>query len=196
MIFSNTSTKLLRMKNLILIFLGFLSFSLHAQVIKDQTRDDGTHEYWFTLDEFSTPVQFPIRVEQVDGTTVKLSGETGLNGKKGFIIIENLISQRVDTIRLNPDGIFNYTCNKKIHLTVEIDGYVTYEKENQGLEGLSMLVVKLHPNPEDIIYLLVTKTVISETALDKYMRCLYSTKKTGSDTSTCTLPEYIRLETR
>ncbi len=183
------------MKTLTLILMSLLSITCNAQLIKDEAREDGTHEYWFTLDEFSAPVQFPIRVEQLDGTSVKLTGETALKGKSGILIVKDLKLNRIDTIQLTEVGKFEYACSKLIRLTVEIDGFVPYEKESQKLDGLSMLVVKLHPIPEDVIYLLITKSVITDKALQTYMKCLFTTQKTGSD-KTCTLPEFVRLETR
>lgn len=184
------------MKTTIIICLLAIFSNSYGQVIKENEREDGTYEYWFTLDDFKKPVQFPLHVEHIDGTTVKISGDTPLNGKKATLLITDLQTHKTDTIYIPDDGKFELLTGKQINLYFELSGFSSYEKGEIGLDNLSMLVLKMYYLPDDDIYLLHTRKAISQSDLKSFMRCVYETKNSGGELNSCTHPEFLHLEIR
>lgn len=166
-----------------------------GQVIKEGLREDGCYEYWASLDDYNAPIQFPIRVEQIDGQSAKLIGQTALKGKKATLIIRNKNTNKIDSIQVPENGVFELIVSKNIELTMNLSGFVSYTNDQLKLDNLSMLVLKMHPLPEDDIYLIIFKKPISSEALEKMLACLAKTKNSGTNAN-CQHPELIRIETR
>lgn len=183
------------MKILFLLFLSAATFSSYSQVIKEGIREDGCYEYWATLDDYNTPIQFPIRVEQIDAQSVRFVGQTALKGKKATLLVRNLTTQRVDSIQIPDNGNFEMIIAKNVELTFRLSGFVTYSNDKLKIDNLSMLVLKMHPLPEEDIYLLIFKNAISSKDLDSFLTCLAKTKNSGSNNN-CKHPEFIRFEKR
>ncbi len=153
-----------------LSFLATISFT-SAQVMEQMELKDGSIQYYFSLDKFQKSLNLPIEVSHLGGDITKLKANTKskLGGTVVFIDQNDkvLYEQKMDSTLT-----FEFNTDKKT-ATIEcnVKGYSPYVK-NLELERLSILVLKLQPEPQDAIYVINSQTTFSEMKLEEIMQCV------------------------
>lgn len=145
---------------------------LHAQIMHQTVREDKTHEYWFSLDQYQKPMNYAIEIAHLGGNINKLNGKISGNKKNGSVIIADAKGKKIFEKELGPDLSFEFaTDQKEIVVEFAVDGFVTYSKKVSA-ETLSVLVLKLQPEPQDEVYQINSKKELSETELNSIMECV------------------------
>lgn len=170
--FYGATGKLKLMKAIItLLALTCCSF-IHAQIMHQTIREDKTHEYWFSLDQYQKPMNYAIEIVHLGGNINKLNGKISGNKKNGSLMISDAKGKQLFEKELGPDLNFEFATDQKdIVVEFAVDGFVTYSKKVSA-ETLSVLVLKLQPEPQDEIYQINSKKELSETELNTIMECV------------------------
>jgi hypothetical protein len=135
-------------------------------------REDKSFEYWFSLDQYQKPLNYAIEIAHLGGNINKLNGKINGNTKNGSVIISDTKGKKLFEKELGADLNFEYATDQKdIVVEFTVDGFVTYSKKISA-ETLSVLVLKLQPEPQDEVYQINSKKELSETELNGIMECV------------------------
>jgi hypothetical protein len=167
------ATRKLKLMKAIITLLALTCYSfIHGQIMHQTVREDKTHEYWFSLDQYQKPMNYAIEIAHLGGNINKLNGKISGNKKNGSVIISDTKGKRLFEKELTPDLNFEFATDQKdIVVEFTVDGFVTYSKKISA-ETLSVLVLKLQPEPQDEIYQINSKKELSETELNTIMECV------------------------
>lgn len=145
---------------------------LHGQIMHQTVREDKSFEYWFSLDQYQKPMNYAIEIAHLGGNINKLNGKITGNTKNGSVIITDTKGKRLFEKELGPDLNFEFATDQKdIVVEFAVDGFTTYSKKVSA-ETLSVLVLKLQPEPQDEMYQINSKNQLSETELESIMQCV------------------------
>ncbi|MGV3612337.1 MAG: hypothetical protein ACO1N0_15370 [Fluviicola sp.] len=145
---------------------------IQGQIMHQTVREDKTHEYWFSLDQYQKPLNYAIEIAHLGGNINKLNGKINGNKKNGHVKISDSKGKVVFEKDLTADLAFEFATDQKdIVVEFSVDGFVTYSKKVSA-ETLSVLVLKLQPEPQDEMYQINSKNQLSETELDTIMQCV------------------------
>lgn len=145
---------------------------IHGQIMHQTVREDKTHEYWFSLDQYQKPLNYAIEIAHLGGNVNKLNGKMTGNRKTGHIKITDSKGKILFEKDLAADLNFEFaTDQKEIVVEFTVDGFVTYSKKVSA-ETLSVLVLKLQPEPQEEMYQINSQKQLSETELDGIMQCV------------------------
>lgn len=160
------------MKTLVTLFTLAACPFLYGQVMHQTVREDKTVEYWFSLDQYQKPMNYAIEIEHLGGNIHKLTGKISGNRKNGAITIADTQHKPLYQKTLGPELNFEFaTDQKEVIVEFSVDGFITYSKKvNAGT--LSVLVLKLQPEPQDEIYQINSKKELPETELESIMQCV------------------------
>ena len=62
---------------------------IHGQIMHQTVREDKTHEYWFSLDQYQKPMNYAIEIAHLGGNINKLNGKINGNKKSGLVVISD-----------------------------------------------------------------------------------------------------------
>lgn len=145
---------------------------IHGQIMHQTVREDKSFEYWFSLDQYQKPLNYAIEVAHLGGNINKLNGKISGNKKNGSVIISDIKGKKLFEKELGPNLDFEFATDQKdVVVEFAVDGFVTYSKKVSA-ESLSVLVLKLQPEPQDEIYQINSKKELSETELNGIMECV------------------------
>lgn len=182
------------MKLCITLFLLISSRFLYGQVMHQTVREDKTFEYWFSLDQYQKPLNYAIEISHLGGNFNRLTGKMSGGNRTGLVSIQDLNGNVLFEKTLGSDLSFEFTTeHKEVVIEFTVDGYVTYSKKT-GIETLSMLVLKLQPEPQDEIYQINSVNELSETELESIMKCVNDCQEQRqSNFNTCGKQGEIRI---
>ena len=160
------------MKALVTLFSLACCQLIHGQIMHQTVREDKSFEYWFSLDQYQKPMNYAIEIAHLGGNINKLNGKISANKKNGSITISDITGKKLFEKELGQDLNFEFaTDQKEIVVEFSVDGFITYSKEVSA-ETLSVLVLKLQPEPQDEVYQINSKKELSETELESIMQCV------------------------
>lgn len=175
------------MKALItLLALSCCSF-LHSQIMHQTVREDKSFEYWFSLDQYQKPLNYAIEIAHLGGNINRLNGKISGNKKSGNVQISDAKGKILFEKELGPELNFEFaTDQKEIVIEFTVDGFVTYSKKINA-ESLSVLVLKLQPEPQEEVYQINARKELSTAELDIIMQCVNNCVQytLNKDVSTC-----------
>jgi hypothetical protein len=160
---------------------------IYGQILHQTVREDKTHEYWFSLDQYQKPVNYAIEIAHMAGNINRLTGKISGNRKNGTIIFSDTKNNVLFEKDLGPDLDFEFaTDQKEIVVEFALDGFVTYSKKVSA-ETLAVLVLKLQPESQDEVYQINSQKELQTVELDNIMQCVnnciqYNVNK---DVTTC-----------
>jgi hypothetical protein len=160
---------------------------IYGQIMHQTIREDKTHEYWFSLDQYQKPLNYAIEIAHLGGNINRLTGKITGNKKNGSIYILDTKGKSLFEKNLGPDLNFEFaTDQKEIVIEFSVDGFVTYSKKINA-ETLSVLVLKLQPESQDEVYQINSKKELSETELETIMQCVNNCVQytINKDVTTC-----------
>ncbi|WP_343634098.1 hypothetical protein [Fluviicola sp.] len=145
---------------------------IHGQIMHQTVREDKSFEYWFSLDQYQKPLNYAIEIAHLGGNINQLNGKISGNKKNGSVTILDTQGKKLFEKELGPNLDFEFATDQKdIVVEFTVDGFVTYSKKVSA-ESLSVLVLKLQPEPQDEIYQINSKKELSETELNSIMECV------------------------
>lgn len=160
------------MKAIITLLASMGFSSIHAQIMHQTVQEDKSFEYWFSLDQYQKPLNYAIEIAHLGGNINKLNGKISGNKKNGLVLISDTKGKKLFEKELGADLNFEYATDQKdIVVEFTVDGFVTYSKK-VSVETLSVLVLKLQPQPQDEVYQINSKKELSETELNGIMECV------------------------
>jgi hypothetical protein len=160
------------MKAIITLIAILASHVIYGQVLHQTVREDKTHEYWFSLDQYQKPLNYAVEIAHLGGNINRLTGKISGNKKTGSISISDTKGKTLFEKNLGSDLNFEFaTDQKEIVVSFSVDGFVTYSKKINA-ETLSVLVMKLQPESQDEVYQINSKKELSETELETIMQCV------------------------
>jgi hypothetical protein len=160
------------MKTILLLIALTCCQVIYGQLMHQTVREDKSFEYWFSLDQFQKPLNYAIEIAHLGGNINKLNGKINGNKKSGNIKISDAKGEVLFEKDLTADLAFEFATDQKdIVVEFSVDGFVTYSKKVSA-ETLSVLVLKLQPEPQDEMYQINSKNQLSETELDTIMQCV------------------------
>ena len=160
------------MKAIITLLALTCCFLSQGQIMHQTVREDKSFEYWFSLDQYQKPLNYAIEIAHLGGNINKLNGKISGNKKKGSVIISDTKGKKLFEKELGSDLNFEYATDQKdIVVEFAVDGFVTYSKKVSA-ETLSVLVLKLQPEPQDEVYQINSKKELSEAELNGIMECV------------------------
>ncbi|MDF3026679.1 MAG: hypothetical protein K0S23_986 [Fluviicola sp.] len=146
--------------------------TIYGQILHQTIREDKTHEYWFSLDQYQKPLNYAIEIAHLGGNINRLAGKITGNKKNGVIIISDTKNNLLFKKDLGSDLSFEFaTDQKEILIEFTVDGFVTYSKKVNA-ETLSVLVLKLQPESQDEVYQINSQKELASTELDTIMQCV------------------------
>ncbi|MNU67791.1 hypothetical protein D3C71_571430 [compost metagenome] len=175
------------MKTIITVFLVTFCPFIYGQILHQAVREDKTYEYWFSLDQYQKPLNYAIEIAHLGGNINRLNGKITGNKKKGVITISDTKNNLLFEKELSSDLSFEFaTDQKEIVIVFTVDGFVTYSKKT-NIETLSVLVLKLHPEPQDVVYQINAQKELSESDLNTIMQCVNNCVQhdVNKDMNTC-----------
>ncbi len=160
------------MKTLLTLVVLATSQIIYGQILHQTIREDKTYEYWFSLDQYQKPLNYAIEITHLGGNINKLTGKISGNKKSGNIRISDPKGTVLFEKELGPDLNFEFdTDQKDIVIEFSVDGFVTYSKKVSA-ESLTVLVLKLQPEPQEEVYQINSQKELSTTELDTIMQCV------------------------
>lgn len=170
------------MKTSITIFLLTCCPFLYGQILHQTVREDKTFEYWFSLDQFQKPFNYVVEIEQLGGNITKLKGIHKGHHGSGDITISDLNGNILYGEKLGKELSFEFaTDQKEVIIEVLINGFTVYQKQTK-IDNLTVLVLKLQPEPQDEVFQINSTIELNETQLKEIMECTNSSK---TDVSNC-----------
>jgi cytochrome c oxidase assembly protein Cox11 len=160
--------------------------AIYGQILHQTIREDKTHEYWFSLDQYQKPLNYAIEIAHLGGNINRLTGKISGNKKNGVILISDIKNNVLFEKNLDSDLSFEFaTDQKEIVVQFTVDGFVTYSKKINA-ETLSVLVLKLQPESQEAVYQINSHKEFTTVELDTIMQCVYSVQYTSNkDITTC-----------
>ncbi len=167
------ATGKLKLMKAIITLLAITCYSfIHGQIMHQTVREDKTHEYWFSLDQYQKPMNYAIEIAHLGGNINKLNGKINGNKKSGLVVISDTKGKKLFEKELGPDLNFEFaTDQKEIVIEFAVEGFATYSKKVSA-ETLSVLVLKLQPQSQDEIYQVNSRNELSEIELNSIMECV------------------------
>ena len=121
---------------------------------------------------YQKPLNYAIEIAHLGGNINKLNGKISGNKKTGHVKISDLKGKVLFEKDLDTDLNFEFATDQKdIVVEFTVDGFVTYSKRVSA-ETLSVLVLKLQPEPQDDMYQINSNKELSKTELDGVMQCV------------------------
>ncbi len=160
---------------------------IYGQILHQTIREDKTHEYWFSLDQYQKPLNYAIEIAHLGGNINRLNGKISGNKKNGVVTISDTKGKLLFEKNLNPDLLFEFaTDQKEIVIEFLVEGFVTYSKKVNA-ETLSVLVLKLQPESQEAVYQINAQKELSTTELDTIMQCVNNCVQynVNKDVSSC-----------
>lgn len=160
---------------------------IYGQILHQTIREDKTHEYWFSLDQYQKPMNYAIEIAHLGGNINRLTGKISGNKKNGVVSISDTKNKVLLEKSMGPELNFEFaTDQKEIIIEFSVDGFVTYSKKVNA-ETLSVLVLKLQPEPQEPVYQINSPKEISETELETIMQCVNNCVQynVNKDVTTC-----------
>ncbi len=160
------------MKTLATLFTLLCCQLIHGQLLHQTVREDRSFEYWFSLAKYQKPLNYAIEIAHLGGNIHKLSGKISGNTQPGSVIISDVTNKKLFEKELGPDLNFEFaTDQKELVIEFAVNRFVTYSKKIQA-ETLTVLVLKLQPEPGDEVYQINSKKELPETELESIMQCV------------------------
>ena len=160
------------MKTIITLIALLACQVIYGQILHQTVREDKTHEYWFSLDQYQKPLNYAIEIAHLGGNINRLNGKMSGNKKTGSIAISDTKGKVLFEKILSPELNFEFaTDQKEIVVEFSLDGFVTYSKKINA-ETLSVLVLKLQPESQDEVYQINAQKELSVSELDIIMQCV------------------------
>ncbi|WP_300665035.1 hypothetical protein [Fluviicola sp.] len=175
------------MKMIITILLMAFCPLMYGQVLHQTLREDKTYEYWFSLDQYQKPFNYVVEIEQVGGNITKLKGIHKGHHGSGEITISDLNGNILYGEKLGKELSFEFaTDQQEIIIEVLINGFTVYQKQTK-INMLTVLVLKLQPEPQDAVYQINAQKELSASDLDIIMQCVNHCVQPGvnKDITTC-----------
>ncbi|WP_430402953.1 hypothetical protein [Fluviicola sp.] len=145
---------------------------IYGQILHQTLREDKTHEYWFSLDQYQKPLNYAVEIAHLGGNINRLTGKISDNKKNGAIAITDIKGKVLFEKILGPELNFEFaTDQKEIVIEFSVDGFVTYSKKINA-ETLSVLVLKLQPESQEEVYQINAQKELSTNELDTIMQCV------------------------
>lgn len=160
---------------------------IYGQILHQTIREDKTHEYWFSLDQYQKPMNYAIEIAHLGGNINRLNGKITSNKKNGVVTISDTKNKVLFEKNLESDLHFEFaTDQKEIVIEFTVEGFVTYSKK-VNIETLSVLVLKLQPEPQEAVYQINSQKELAESELDTIMQCVNNCVQytINKDVSTC-----------
>jgi hypothetical protein len=160
------------MKTITTLFAIVACQTIYGQILHQTIREDKTHEYWFSLDQYQKPLNYAIEIAHLGGNINRLTGKITGNTKNGAVIISDTKNNLLFKKNLGSDLSFEFaTDQKEIVVEFTVEGFVTYSKKINA-EMLSVLVLKLQPESQDEVYQINSQKELATTELDTIMQCV------------------------
>lgn len=160
------------MKTILTLLVLATSQIIYGQILHQTVREDKTYEYWFSLDQYQKPLNYAVEIAHLGGNINKLTGKISGNKKNGSIRISDPKGKILFEKELGPDLDFEFATDQKdIIFEFSVNGFVTYSKKVSA-ESLSVLVLKLQPEPQEEVYQINSQKELPVTELDKIMQCV------------------------
>lgn len=160
------------MKTIITLIVLLACQVIYGQILHQTVREDKTHEYWFSLDQYQKPLNYAIEIAHLGGNINRLTGKITGNKKNGVIAITDIKGKALFEKMLSPELNFEFaTDQKEIVIEFSVDGFVTYSKKI-NVETLSVLILKLQPESQEEVYQINAQKELSTTELDTIMQCV------------------------
>lgn len=160
------------MKTILTLIVITVSQIIYGQILHQTIREDKTYEYWFSLDRFQKPLNYAIEITHLGGNINKLTGKISGNKKNGSIHISDPNGKVLFEKELGPDLNFEFATDQKdIVVEFSVNGFVTYSKKVSA-ESLSVLVLKLQPEPQEEVYQINSQKELPTAELDVIMQCV------------------------
>lgn len=175
------------MKTISTLFALLACQIIYGQILHQTVREDKTHEYWFSLDQYQKPMNYAIEIAHLGGNINRLTGKITGNKKNGTVIISDTKGKILFEKELDSDLSFEFATDQKdIVVEFTVEGFVTYSKKISA-ETLSVLVLKLQPEPQETIYQINTPKELAATELETIMQCVNNCVQytINKDISTC-----------
>jgi hypothetical protein len=153
------------------ITLLLFSFFSTAQVMEQIELKDGSIQYYFTLDKFQKSFNYPIEITHLGGdvTKMKATSKSKLSGK---IVFKDLVGKVLFEKKLDSSLVFEFNTNlKEVMIECSLKGYAPYIKKLE-IEKLSILVLKLQPEPLESIYVINSTATIVDMKIEEIMQCV------------------------
>lgn len=144
---------------------------IQAQIIHQSVSKEHRYTYWFSLDQYQTPLNYVIEFSQLGGNVTKLKGVHKGNHGSGDITISDLNGNILYGEKLGKELSFEFTTDQvEVIIEVLINGYTVYQKQTK-IDKLTVLVLKLQPEPKDEVYQINSSSELSQTQLNEIMEC-------------------------
>lgn len=160
---------------------------IHGQILHQTIREDKTIEYWFSLDQYQKALDYVIEIEQLGGNITKLKGIHKGHHGNGEITISDLNGNILYGEKLGKELSFEFaTDQKEVIIEVLINGFTVYQKQTK-IDKLTVLILKLHPKPQEAVYQINAKKELSVSDLDTIMQCVNQCVQSdiNKDITTC-----------
>lgn len=160
------------MKFIATLLVTIISCSISfSQVMEQIELKDGSVQYYFTLDKYQKSFNYPIEVTHLGGDITKMKANTKSN-LKGVITFTDLAGNVLYEKKMDSTLVFEFNTDKKVvNIQFVLNGYSPYTKKLE-VEKLSILVLKLQPEPQEAIYVLNSPTTFSDAKLEEIMQCV------------------------
>ena len=175
------------MKIILALIVIATSQIVYGQILHQTIREDKTYEYWFSLDQYQKPLNYAIEIAHLGGNINNLTGKISGNKKNGNISISDPKGKVLFEKELGSDLNFEFATDQKdIVITFTVDGFVTYSKKVSA-ESLSVLVLKLQPEPQEEVYQINAQKELPATELETIMQCVNNCVQynVNKDVSSC-----------
>ena len=160
---------------------------IHGQILHQTIREDKTYEYWFSLDQFQKPLNYVVEIEQLGGNITKLKGIHKGHPGSGDVTISDLNGNILYGEKLGKELSFEFaTDQEEVIIEVLINGFTVYQKQTK-IDKLTVLILKLQPEPQDTVYQINAKKELSAADLDTIMQCVNhcTQRDVNKDITTC-----------
>lgn len=160
---------------------------IHGQILHQTIREDKTVEYWFSLDQYQKPLNYVIEIEQLGGNITKLKGIHKGHPGSGDVTISDLNGNILYGEKLGKELSFEFaTDQEEVIIEVLINGFIVYQKQTK-IDKLTVLILKLQPEPQDAVYQINAQKELSATDLDTIMQCVNHCvqRDVNKDITTC-----------
>lgn len=145
---------------------------IHGQILHQTIREDKTVEYWFSLDQYQKALNYVVEIEQLGGNITKLKGIHKGHHGNGEITISDLNGNILFGEKLGKELSFEFaTDEKEVIIEVLINGFTVYQKQTK-IDKLTVLILKLQPEPQDAIYQINAQKELSVSDLETIMKCV------------------------
>ncbi|WP_343604286.1 hypothetical protein [Fluviicola sp.] len=142
-----------------------------AQMIHQSYSKENGYTYWFSLDQYREPLNYVIEVSQLGGNITKLKGSYKGHKGSGDITISDLNGNILLGEKLGKELSFEFSTDQTdVIIEVLVNGYTVYQKQTK-IDKLTVLVLKLQPEPQDEVYQINSSVELNETQLNEIMKC-------------------------